>query len=132
MSAGVAPVLLSDAYVLPPGPEWDRFLIRVSERDIGRLPVILEPHRTSAAEQGRLARQAFEEHFAIDREFDRIVELASRALQHSPPSEEYFRRRQMARYYRFEHKRKARTVLRALALGALKALHLKNPYQMNR
>ncbi|MGB0062989.1 MAG: exostosin family protein [Terracidiphilus sp.] len=132
MAAGVVPVLLSDAYALTPGPAWDKFLIRVRERNIARLPAILEPYRASAAERGRLARQAFDEYFAIDCEFDRIVDLASRALQHAPPAEDLFRRRQMAMFRQFERKRKARTALRSLALGALKALHLKNPYQMNR
>jgi hypothetical protein len=132
MAAGVAPVLLSDAYALTPGPEWDRFLIRVRERAIARLPAILDPLLASAAERGRLARQAFDEYFAIDREFDRLVDLAARALRHAPPAEEHFRRRQMAMYRQFERRRKARAALRSLALGTLKALHLKNPYQMNR
>lgn len=132
MAAGVAPVLLSDAYALTPGPAWDQFLIRVRERDIARLSAILEPHLDSAAERGRMARQAFDEYFAVAREFDRIIELAARALLHSPPVEEYFRQRQMAIYRQFERTRKARTAMRSLALGTLKALHLKNPYQMNR
>ena len=132
MAAGVAPVLLSDAYALTPGPAWDQFLIRVRERDIARLPAILEPHLDSAAERGRLARRAFDEFFAIDREFDRIVDLAARALRHLPPAEDYFRRRQMAMFRQFERKRRARAALRSLALGTLRALHLKNPYQMNR
>ena len=132
MAAGVAPVLLSDAYALTPGPAWDQFLICVRERDIARLPAILEPHLDSAAERGRLARRAFDEFFAIDREFDRMVDLAARALRHLPPAEDYFRRRQMAMFRQFERKSKARAALRSLALGTLKALHLKNPYQMNR
>lgn len=132
MAAGVAPVLVSDAYALTPGPAWEQFLIRVPERDIARLPAILEPRLDSAAERGRLAREAFDEFFAIDREFDRIIELAARALRHSPPPEEYFRRRQMAMFRQFERKRKVRAALRSLTLRALKALHLRNPYQMNR
>lgn len=132
MAAGVAPVLLSDTYALTPGPEWDLFLIRVREREIAQLPAILEQHLDSAAERGKLARQAFDEHFAVDREFDRIVELAARTLRHAPPAEEYFRRRQMAMFRKFERRRNTRSALRSLALGTLKALHLKNPYQMNR
>lgn len=132
MAAGVAPVLLSDEYALPPGPAWDRFLIRVREREIARLPAILESYLESAAERGRLARQAFDEHFAIDRKFDSIVDLAARALRHGPPPEQYFRRRQMAMFRQFERKRKMRAALRSLVLGTLKALHLRNPYQMNR
>jgi hypothetical protein len=132
MAAGVAPVLLSDDYELTPGPAWDQFLIRVRERDISRLPAILETHLASAAERGRLARCAFDEYFAVDREFDCLVDLAARALRHGPPGEEYFRRRQMAMFRKFERKSKTRAALRSLVLGTLKALHLKNPYQMNR
>ncbi len=132
MAAGVAPVLLSDAYALTPGPAWDKFLIRVRERDIARLPAILEPQLASAAERGRLARLAFEEFFAIDCEFDRIIDLVARALRHSPPAEEYFRRRQMAMFRHFDRCRNTRSALRRFALGTLKVLHLKNPYQMNR
>jgi hypothetical protein len=132
MAAGVAPVLLSDEYALTPGPAWDQFLIRVRERDIARLPAILELYVESAAERGRLARQAYDEYFAIDREFDCLVGLAARALRHSPPAEEYFRKRQAAMIRQFEWRRKTRAALRSLALGALKTLHLKNPYQMNR
>jgi len=79
-----------------------------------------------------LARQAYDEYFAIDREFDCLVGLAARALRHSPPAEEYFRKRQAAMIRQFEWRRKTRAALRSLALGALKTLHLKNPYQMNR
>lgn len=132
LAAGVAPVLLSDGFALPPGPAWDTFLLQVRERDITRLPEILEPLLSTAAERGRLARQAFDEYFAIDREFDCIVDLAARALRHGPPTEQYFRQRQITMFRRYERRRKTRAALRALALRTLKALHLKNPYQMNR
>jgi hypothetical protein len=132
MAAGVTPVLLSDDYALTPGPAWDTFLIQVRERDIAKLPEILEPYLESSAERGRLARQAFDEYFSIEREFDRMVELAALSLRHALPPEEHFRRRQAAMIRRFEWKRKARAGLRALVLKALRALRLKNPYQMNR
>jgi|SRR5208337_3905885 len=132
MAAGVTPVLLSDHFALPPGPAWDTFLIQVRERDIAKLPEILEPYLESAAERGRVARQAFDEYFSIEREFDRIVELAALSLRHSPPPEEHFRKRQATMIRRFEWKRKARAALRAAVLKVLKTLRLKNPYQMNR
>lgn len=132
MAAGVTPVLLSDDYALTPGPAWDTFLIRVRERDIGRLPEILEPYLDSAAERGRLARQVFDDYFSIEREFDRIVELATLSLRHAPPPEEHFRKRQAAMIRRFEWKRNVRAALRSGVLKAIKALRLKNPYQMNR
>jgi len=132
MAAGVTPVLLSDDFALPPGPVWDTFLIQVRERDIAKLPEILEPYLESAAERGRLARQAFDEYFSIEREFDRIVELAALSLRHAPPPEEHFRKRQAAMIRRFEWKRNARAALRSAVLKVMKALRLKNPYQMNR
>jgi len=132
MAAGVVPVLLSDKYALTPGPAWDKFLIQVRERDIAKLPEILEPYLESAAERGQLARQAVDEYFSIEREFDRIVELAALSLRHAPPPEEHFRKRQAAMIRRLDWKRKARAAVRAAALKALRTLRLKNPYQMNR
>jgi hypothetical protein len=132
MAAGVAPVLISDDYVLPPGPDWDSFLIRVPERHIARLPAILESRLETSIDRGRLARQAFDEHFSIESEFDRVAELAALSLRHGPPSEAYFRKRQAAMLRNFEWRLKTRAALRAIGLKTLKALHLKNPYQMNR
>lgn len=131
MAAGVAPVLLADDYELPPGPAWDRFLLRVRERDISRLPALLESQLGSAAERGRLAREAFVEYFSVEREFDRVVELACLTLRHGPPSEEEFLRRRRAMIRRIAWKRSIRSMLRAAVLKTLKLLHLKNPYQMN-
>jgi hypothetical protein len=125
-------VLLSDDYELPPGPAWETFLLRIPERDIGRLPALLEPHIASAAERGRLARQALFEHFSVESEFDRIVELAALSLKHGPPAEERFRRRQTALIRRLAFKRNLRTAFRAAVLKTLKVLRLKSPYQMNR
>jgi len=132
MAAGVAPVLLSDDFALPPGPAWDTFLVQVRERNIAKLPEILERCLESAAERGRLARLAFDEHFSIEREFDRIVEFAALSLRHAPPPEEHFRKRQAAMIRRLAWKVKARTGFRALVLKTLKTLRIKNPYQMNR
>jgi hypothetical protein len=79
-----------------------------------------------------LARQAFDEYFSIEREFDHFVELAARSLRHAPPSEEHFRKRQAAMIRRIEWKRKGRAAARAAVLKVLSMLRLKNPYQMNR
>jgi hypothetical protein len=132
MAAGIAPVLLSDDYELPPGPAWNTFLLRVAERNISRLPALLQPHVGSSAERGRLAREAFLAHFSPELEFDRIIELAALSLRHGPPSEDQFRRQQSAMIRRLHLKRAARNALRTVALKTLKVLRLKNPYQMNR
>ena len=132
MAAGVAPVLISDGYLLPRGPNWDTFLLRVDERDISRLPELIEPYRDEAAQRGRLAREAFEEHFSIVREFDTVVSLASDALQSAAAHEQAFRREQPAMIRRMRWKNTLRDAARAAALKTIKALGLRNPYQMNR
>jgi hypothetical protein len=132
MQAGIAPVLISDDYPLPPHAPWDAFLIRVAERDIRRLPELLEPYRESSAERGRIARQAWLEHFAPEREFDAIVALAAAAVSHGPPHEEAFRQRQKSMIFRASLRRELRGKIRSAALRTLKALRLKSPYKSNR
>lgn len=132
MANGVAPVLISDDYELPRGPAWNEFLIRVAERDIARLPGILEPLAATAAERGRLARAAFYQHFSVDHEFDHVVELAAQALEHDGPPEREFRKRQPAMIRKAKWRRGARSALRAAILKSIKALGFKSPYQLNR
>lgn len=132
MSAGIAPVLISDDYLLPPHVPWDTFLIRVPEKDIARLPELLEPHLPTAAERGRLARQAWLEHFAPEKEFDAIIAAAYGALHHGPPDEAVFRKQQARIIAKAERRRKLRGFARNAVLKTLKFLHIKSPYQMNR
>lgn len=74
MEMGVAPVLIADGYALPPGPTWDRFLVVISESEIGRIPAILDAHVHESRDRGQAARHAWEEFFAPEVVFDRIVE----------------------------------------------------------
>jgi hypothetical protein len=132
MSAGVAPVLISDDYLLPPHVPWDTFLLRIAESDIARLPELIEPHRAEAAERGARARQAWLDYFAPEKEFDAIVASASAALKHGPPDEAVFRKRQRAVIAKAERKRALRNFARNAVLKTLKVLRIKSPYQMNR
>ena len=77
MEMGVAPVLMSDRFALPPGPDWDSFLLKVRERDFGRLPELLEPHVPESEERGRKARKAWEQFFAPELIFDRVIDQFS-------------------------------------------------------
>jgi hypothetical protein len=132
MSAGIAPVLISDDYLLPPHVPWESFLLRIPERDVARLPELLEPHLHEAAERGRLAQQAWLDYFAPEKEFDAIVALAAASLKHGPPAEAVFRKQQRAMIAKAERKRKLRAFARNAVLKTLKVLHIKSPYQMNR
>lgn len=132
MQAGIAPVLICDDYLLPPHVTWDSFLLRIEEKNIGRLPELIEPHLASSAERGRLARQAWLRYFAPEREFDAIAELAATALRHGPPIESTVRSRQRSMIARANFRRNLRSKLRATILGTLKLLGLKSPWRMNR
>jgi hypothetical protein len=132
MQAGIAPVLIADNYLLPSHIPWDKFLLRIPEKDIARLPELLEPQLPTAAERGRIAREIWLEHFAPQKEFDTIITLANAALHHGPPEEAVFRQRQQAMIARAERYRKMRTFARNAVLRTFKALHIKLPYQMNR
>jgi hypothetical protein len=132
MQAGIAPVLISDDYLLPPHAPWDTFLLRIAEKDIARLPELIEPHLATSAERGRLAREAWLNYFAPEKEFDAIIAACAAALHHGPPEEATFRRRQARIIASAERCRKLRTVARNTILKTLKFLHIKSPYQMNR
>ena len=74
MRAGRAPVILADEWVPPDGPAWERFSLRVPERDWATLPGLLEAREHEAAAMGRLARQQWEEWFSPPVLFHRLVE----------------------------------------------------------
>lgn len=124
MGAGVAPVLISDKYALPPGIDWDSFLVRCRERDIAQLPKMLDAVRSSAAERGRLAAAAYKEHFEGVREYDRIIELAAASLHHAGPAESWYRARHAQMIRRFRLRLAAREMLRRVAQRVLHLLRI--------
>ena len=132
MSAGIAPVLISDDYLLPPHVDWNSFLLRIPEKDIARLPERLEAELPTSTHRGELARKAWQQHFSPEREWDAIIDACVAALHHGPPSEAAFRRQQRRMILRFQLQRRLRSAARSAVLGTLKLLHLKFPYQLNR
>lgn len=64
MQVGRVPVILSDDWVEPQGPAWDRFSVRVPEARVADLAAILEPLEDRAEAMGRRAREAWEAWFA--------------------------------------------------------------------
>lgn len=73
LRAGRVPVVISDDWVLPAGPDWDDFVLRIPEAEVESLPQRIREHEHEAAERGRLARKAWELWFADDVLFDRLV-----------------------------------------------------------
>jgi exostosin family protein len=74
MITGRAPVIISDAWCPPTGPDWDRFSVRVPEREVHRIPELLEESRNRAREMGLEARRAWLDWFGPETRFHRTIE----------------------------------------------------------
>ena len=71
---GRAPVVLSDQWLRPEGPNWESFCLFVPERDAASVPRLLEERESEAAQRGLVARREWEAHFSPDMVFHRVVE----------------------------------------------------------
>jgi hypothetical protein len=74
MRMGRVPVILSDGWVPPVGPDWDKFSLRVREADFEEIPQLLEAHEPMAVQMGMLARREWEQWFSEEVAFHRVVE----------------------------------------------------------
>lgn len=66
-------VIMADDFYPPNGPDWEKFMIRVRERDMPRLPEILTPYLDRWEEMGKIARSEWEKWFAPEMWFQRVV-----------------------------------------------------------
>ena len=74
MRMGRVPVILSDEWVEPDGPSWQKFSLRVAEKNFATIPALLEEREVNAVEMGMLARAQWEEWFSEKVCFHRVVE----------------------------------------------------------
>jgi hypothetical protein len=75
MCMGRVPVILSDEWLRPIGPNWESFAIFIPERAAAAVPQILREREQDAAAMGLAARREWEQHFAPDLVFHRVIEL---------------------------------------------------------
>ncbi len=74
MRIGRVPVILSDDWIEPIGPSWERFSIRIPEREFESIPDVLEKHEDQALAMGQLARKEWKAWFSPDVCFHRVVD----------------------------------------------------------
>ncbi|MFT3782551.1 MAG: exostosin family protein [Nibricoccus sp.] len=67
MALGVAPVVIADRSVLPPGPNWSECSIRVPEAALSDLSQLLKAYESRFLEMGKKAREAWERYFSPER-----------------------------------------------------------------
>lgn len=77
MQLGRAPVVISDSWVPHEGPDWDSFCVRVRERDVGRLPRLLQDRAGDSAAMGLRARREWERWVAPPVALHRLVAAAA-------------------------------------------------------
>ncbi len=128
MEMGVAPVLLADRYALPPGPDWGSFLLQLPERDFARLPDLLGARRSESEQRGRRARLAWENFFAPDLVFDRLIDQLRSIRQQRILPETLYRRLWPLLQLRVDAKAWLRSTAQSTSAAGNK-LRRKNPPQ---
>jgi len=74
LEMGIAPVIISDEWVPTVGPKWEEFSIRIAEKDVESIPLILEKFEPVYIEMGKSAKNAYYDWFAKDKQFHYLVE----------------------------------------------------------
>jgi hypothetical protein len=74
MQAGRVPVIISDDWVAPDGPNWNEFALFIPERGVDRIPMILEQEEVNWPKRSELSRKAWESFFAPDVKFNYMLE----------------------------------------------------------
>ncbi|MFU8781178.1 MAG: exostosin family protein [Kiritimatiellia bacterium] len=74
MRAGRCPVIISDDWIPPEGPLWESCSIRIRERDVPRLPRLLDARLEDAERLGGMARLVWDDWFSETSSFHRIIE----------------------------------------------------------
>jgi hypothetical protein len=68
--------VMADLWDAPAGPDWDDIVIWVGENEVKRIPEILGGvSQERWAEMARAGRAAFEEYFAPEKQFNRVIWL---------------------------------------------------------
>lgn len=103
LAMGRPPVIISDQWVPPEGPDWPTFSLRVKEREVSRIPEILLEHESNAVQMGLAARNAWDRYFSADVYFDYLVEqcLSMQVLQKSSKWAHLWALRQLLHPYYF-------------------------------
>jgi len=88
MQLGVAPVIVSDQWLLPRGPNWDAFSIIIKEKDVGELESIVRSYEDVYEEMGRQAQMAFNQFFSDSVYFNYVIDncMNIASSQHIPES----------------------------------------------
>lgn len=74
LALGRVPVVISDQYVFPKGPEWEKCCIQVPEAAVSSIPDQLERMEPDWERMSKFAKKVYAEWFAEDILFHRMIE----------------------------------------------------------
>jgi hypothetical protein len=131
MQMGVCPVIISDTLMLPVGPDWNSFAIRVPERRIKHLDTILEGYVAESAVRGRLAREAYEQWFAPAVVFNNVIAACERIRSKRRISERWIQPFWGFMLWRLRFVRGARGVAKSIVLWGFKMMGRRFVYDLN-
>lgn len=77
LASGRVPVIISDSWLAPVGPDWENISVRVRERDCLHIPAILERLEPGWSEMSQMARAAYLDHFHRSRVWNHYVSSLS-------------------------------------------------------
>ena len=80
LAHGCVPVIISDDWVAPDGPDWESFSIRWPESDAAGIVKMLEERDAEWPQMSRMALSAYQAFFAPSVAFHQIVERCSELL----------------------------------------------------
>lgn len=90
MKMGVAPVIISDQWILPQGPTWSEFALFIKEKDISELDALLTEKEDDYRVMGKKAQNAYEQFFADNVYFDYLVDQLTSIMNHQKIPEMIF------------------------------------------
>ena len=100
LAAGRVPVIVSDEWMAPAGPVWEECSLSIPERKVCDIPAIVASHESRFPEMARAARKAWEDWFAPDVLFHRMIESCRDIMESRSVSEKVMPRRVDLRYLR--------------------------------
>ena len=86
LASGRVPVIISDQWVAPVGPDWNACSLLVAEKNVARIPEILESRETDFALMAQNARATYREWFAPEVMFHQLIESCAQLLEQGRPT----------------------------------------------
>jgi hypothetical protein len=86
MRLGRVPVVISDAWLEPPGVRWKDFIVRVAEANVAAIPRLLCAIEPDWRQMAQMARQAWERNFSLAASIRWIDAVVSDILKESAAS----------------------------------------------